>query len=471
LAITFPGLVLRARREEAVLDAEFGPAWHDYKRRVPGWLPNPIRRRGNAGPDAARVPFLKPEQVRLLLPLGAGVALSLAGDSTLYAVLANQVAAVGIGLGAVGLLLGANRLIRIPGNPLAGALYDRLGRRPLFLLGLLLGVLSTAAYGWAWGFGPMLAARLLWGTAWALINVGGYTMVMDRSTAADRGRMTGFYQISYMVGLTLSPIVGGALTDALGFRPAVRTCAAIQAAGLLVALLALPETRPPDLPVRAARRPAAGAWLRSLASSLRRLDRQVLVVAFVYLSIFFVSNGVLMSTVSLYLGQRWGGGVALGATTVGVASLAGVMLSTRAALGIVAGPLAGTLSDRLASRWLVVYAGLALAVAGFMVMALPLSVWVVLIGVGLVATGTGALIAVLAALVGDRVAGSRPGAAMGALATAGDVGSATGPLVAYALAAHLDLRWVYLACLGVLLLAGLAVRAGEGGGAGHETRS
>ncbi|MGD8626600.1 MAG: MFS transporter [Anaerolineae bacterium] len=461
LALTFPGLALRARREEEVLAAEFGPAWHDYGRRVPGWLPRPIWRRGDERADADRTPFLKPEQVRLLLPLGAGVAFSLAGDSTLYAVLANEVAAVGIGLGAVGILLGANRLIRIPGNPLAGALYDRLGRRPLFLLGLLLGVLSTAAYGWVRGFGPMLAARLLWGTAWALINVGGYTMVMDRSTAADRGRMTGLYQISYMVGLSVSPIVGGGLTDALGFRPAVRICAVIQAVGLLVALLGLPETRAPGAAMPAAGRPAPGAWLRSLAASLGHLDRQMLAVAFVYLSIFFVSNGVLMSTISLYLGQRWGDRVPLGAATVGVASLAGVMLSTRATLGIVAGPLAGTISDRLSSRWPVVYAGLVLAVAGFVVMALPLSVWAVLVGVGLVASGTGALIAVLAALVGDRVAGSRPGAAMGALATAGDIGSATGPLVAYGLAAHLDLRWVYLACLGVLLLAGLAVRAGR----------
>ena len=422
-------------------------------------------RNAASGTEVAREPFLQPEQVRLLLPLGAGVALSLAGDSTLYAVLANQVAAVGVGVGAVGILLGANRLIRIPGNPLAGALYDRLRRRPLFLLGLLLGVLSTLAYGWVRGFGPMLAARLLWGTAWALINVGGYTMIMDRSTAADRGRLTGFYQTAYMSGLTLSPIVGGALTDAFGFHPAVRVCAAIQAVGLLVALLALPETRPPDAAAYGERhervRRIAGARLRSLVASLRGLERQVLAVAFVYLSIFFVSNGVLMSTVSLYLGQRWGDRVALGSATVGVASLAGVMLSTRAALGIVAGPLAGATSDRLSSRWPVVYAGLGLVAAGFVVMALPLSVWAVLLGVGLVATGTGALIAVLAALVGDRLAGSSPGAAMGALATAGDIGSATGPLVAYALAAQFDLRWVYLACLGVLLLAALAASLGK----------
>jgi MFS family permease len=400
--------------------------------------------------------LLQPQQVRLLLPLGLAVGLSLAGDSTLYAVLAGQVDLLGISLASVGLLLGANRLIRIPGNPLAGALYDRLGRRRLFLAGVFLGVASTAAYGWVRGFWPWLAARLLWGVAWALINVGGYTMVLDRSTAADRGRMTGFYQISYMVGLTLSPIVGGALTDALGFRAAVRICAGIQAIGLFIAAVALPETRPPGARVHRDGPAVRGGWLRAFGAAVQRLDRQLLAVAFIYLSIFFVSNGVLMSTINLYLVQRWGTQVPLNGGEIGVASLAGVMLALRAALGIVGGPLGGSVSDRLSSRWPVVVAGILLAIAGFAVLALPVPIGAVVIGVSLVASGAGALIAVLAALVGDRVAGDRPGVAMGALAAAGDVGSASGPLAAYAVVAYVALPWVYLACIGFLLV-GLCV--------------
>jgi DHA1 family multidrug resistance protein-like MFS transporter len=397
------------------------------------------------------VPFTRTEQTRLLLPLGTAIGLSLAGDSTLYAVLANQADVVGISLGAVGILLGANRLIRIPGNPLAGALNDRLGRRPLFLLGLSLGVLSTAAYGWAQGFWPMLAARLLWGVAWSLINVGGYTMVVDRSTPADRGRMTGLYQTSYLLGLSVSPLVGGGLTDALGFRQAVRICAALQAAGLLVAFWALPETVPRVRPLSSRKGPSFSRGVWAWTAALRRLDAGLLAVGAIYLVVFFVSNGVLMSTISLYLGQRWGERIPLGALEVGVASLAGITLSLRAALGILAAPAAGMASDRLHSRWPVVYVGIALAGAGFLLLILPVPVWAVLAAVCMVAAGAGALIAVLAALVGDRVAGDRPGMAMGVLATAGDIGSASGPLVAYALAARFDLREAYLLCLVALV--------------------
>lgn len=415
------------------------------------------------------------EQARLLLPLGAALALSLTGDLTMYAVLANQTEVLAISLGVVGLLLGANRMIRIPGNLVAGALNDRMRRRRLFLVGLLLGVLSTLSYGLARGFWPLLAGRLLWGCAWSLINVTGYTMVLDWSTPADRGRMTGFYQMAFLVGLTLSPLLGGMLTDVLGFRQAVRICAAISAVGLGVALVALPETKP------ASNGLAKGFWdgvhrsrLAELAAVWRRLDRRILLAAYIYLVAFFVNGGVLMSTIGLYLSQRWGESIALGGVVFGVASLTGVMLALRSALGIVAGPLAGALSDRtytrgdpgLRNRWPVVRGGILLGVAGFVVLAVPLDslgIWTVVGGVALVAVSAGAMIATLPALVGDLAPRDRPGTTMGALATAGDIGSATGPLVAYALAVSLDLRWVYLMCA-VALATALLASVGQGEG-------
>jgi protein-S-isoprenylcysteine O-methyltransferase Ste14 len=42
--VTFLGLVLRARREEQALAAEFGEQWEEYCRRVPGWIPCILRK-------------------------------------------------------------------------------------------------------------------------------------------------------------------------------------------------------------------------------------------------------------------------------------------------------------------------------------------------------------------------------------------------------------------------------------------
>jgi MFS family permease len=405
--------------------------------------------------------LLTRHQARLLLPLGTALALSLTGDSTLYAVLPNQTEIVGIGLGAVGVMLGANRLIRIPGNLLAGALNDRLGRRRLFLIGLSLGILSTVSYSFVHGFWLLLAGRLLWGIAWALINVGGYTMVLDWSTSANRGRITGFYQVAYMVGLSISPILGGALTDAMGFRAAVRICAMVSAIGLAVAFVALPDSRPPAAELAMATvQTSPRYWLGALVDVWRQVDRRILLVGYIYLVIFFVSNGVLMSTISLYLGQRWGTNISLGGVIIGVSSLAGVMLALRSSLGILGGPVAGILSDRLGNRWPVIRVGVLLGITGFIALATARGVWAVPAAVALVSLGTGALVAVLAAVVGDLTAGNRSGITMGGMATAGDIGSAMGPLLAYALASTLDLRWVYLLCA-VLLASCLLATAGK----------
>jgi MFS family permease len=390
------------------------------------------------------------------------MALSLTGDSTMYAVLASQIDLLGISLGVVGVLLGANRMVRIPGNLLAGSFYDRAGRRPLFLTGLALGIVSTLSYSFVRGFWPLLAGRVLWGIAWALINVGGYTMILDRSSVADRGRMTGLYQMAFMLGLTISPMLGGALTDSLGFQRAVRICALVSGFGFLVALVALPETRPEQGAGKLGHTRGTG-WVRlpALVGALRRVDWRILSASLIYLVVLFVNSGVLMSTISLYLEQRWGTTVTIGAKAMGVASLGGLLLALRSAVGIFAGPVAGFLSDRIGDRWPVVRVGLLLGSGGFVALAFLASVGAVPTGVALISLSGGALAASLTALVGDLAERQRQSLTMGGLATAGDIGSALGPVVAYGLAVAVDLRWVYLACA-IALSLGLLATLGQG---------
>ena len=100
---------------------------------------------------------------RSLTPLGLAVCLSLFGDLTLYTVLVTQLDELNLTLADVGIMLSVNRLIRIPGNPVIGLFVDHLGRRGIFIFGMVLGVLSTASYGLVRGFWPFLGGRLVWG--------------------------------------------------------------------------------------------------------------------------------------------------------------------------------------------------------------------------------------------------------------------------------------------------------------------
>jgi len=397
---------------------------------------------------------------RVLVPLGLAACLSLFGDMTLYAVLVIQLDEVGLGLAAVGVMLGVNRLIRIPGNPLAGVLLDRWGRRWLFIFGMLLGVLSTASYGLVRGFWPFLVSRLAWGIAWTLINVGGMAMVLDVSTRFNRGRLIGLYNTWLWVGFALGPLVGGFLVDIAGFRPAMLTCAGLTAVGLAVAVVALPETAssasgdtPGKLrPTLNLRRRLEDA--RQQGRNLLRADHSLATVLWLFLITQFAGEGVVLSTISLLLQQRFGQNVALGSLMLGVASAGGVLLALRSLLASAVGPLAGHLSDAYTGRWPVIVGSLVVGIVGFGLLSFATSPGAIVLGVVLGAVSGGAALATLAAQVGDLTPPGREGVVMGAYATAGDVGSMAGPFLAFALLSVVNLRWVYLLCT-FTFLAGL----------------
>jgi len=383
-----------------------------------------------------------PAPSRVLLPLGLAVCLSLFGDLTLYAVLVTQLDVVGLSLGSVGIMLGVNRLVRVPGNPLAGLLLDRWGRRPLFVVGMLLGVLSTAGYGLVRGFWPFLVARLGWGIAWTLINVGGMAMVLDVSQPTNRGRLVGLYNTWMLTGLALGPLVGGLLVDMIGFRPGLLICAGITAVGLVVAVAALPET--------AHGRMANGEWRSAIG------DTRLLTVAGLFLITQLAGEGVVFSTVSLLVQRCCGQTVSLGPLALGVASAGGLLLALRSLLAGGVGPLAGHVSDTPSGRGPVIVASLVVGMLGFGLLSFATSLWAIVLGVMVSAVSGGAALATLAAQVGDLTPPGKEGVVMGAYATAGDVGSTAGPFLAFALLSVADLRWVYLLCT-LAFVAGLGL--------------
>jgi MFS family permease len=233
------------------------------------------------------------------------VALSLLGDLALFATLTTQLDALGLTLAQVGILLSVHRLVRIPGNPLAGALMDHLGRRPLFLLGMTLAVVATASYGLAGGFWLFLLGRVTWGLAWVLINVGGLNMVLDLSVPATRGRLAGFYNAWVWVGYALAPLLGGILVDSITFRPAMLVLALITSLGLLAAVWRLPETCPPE------RRSPVGGKAAARLGLLWRDARDLLVShapvrrgMILFAMVQFAGDGIVLSSLALLVAQR-----------------------------------------------------------------------------------------------------------------------------------------------------------------------
>ena len=172
------------------------------------------------------------------------MSLALLGDQMLYVVLPAHPEAAGIGVAALGLVLSANRFIRLAANPLAGWLSDRLGRRRPYLLGMALAAASTGMYLAAASLWPLLAGRLVWGAAFALFSVGGLAIVLDVSPPHARGRGVGLYQSLVQCGTLLGLVLSGVLHDRIGYRGTLRVYTPLTAVGGLLAWLTVRDTSP-----------------------------------------------------------------------------------------------------------------------------------------------------------------------------------------------------------------------------------
>jgi len=263
----------------------------------------------------------------------------------------------------------------------------------------------------------------------------------------NRGRWIGLYQAWFFVGGALGFLFGGVLTDWLGYHQALLVGAAVSAAGALPALFALPETKDAQPPV-ASKPPDPEP--RPETSAVAHRGEMAMVIAVQAVN-RFVMAGVMAATLSLLLLDRLGDSLTLGKVTLGVATVTGLLLAVRMLVAMASAPVVGSLSDAEAGRWrLMPWTLLAAAVSMALLACGPPLLLV--IGTLLGAVASGGLQALIVALTGDLTPVSRRGRFIGLLQTLGDIGSAAGPLLAYALLPHLGLTGVYFLCAGLLLL-------------------
>jgi MFS family permease len=399
---------------------------------------------------------------RLGLASGLALAYSLAllGDQMLYVFLPSQPAAAGVAAASLGIILSANRFVRLAANSLAGLLSDRLGRRRPYLLGMLLALLSTAGYLVSDGFWPLLLSRVVWGIAFALLHVVGAAIILDVTTDEDRGRTVGAYSSLAQLGTLLGLVLSGFLTDLVGYRGTLMVYVPLAVLGIVVAFVVLRDHDAGPM------RPAAPGGLGTLAT-LRRLDPRLLAPAYVNFVSLFAGSGVVAATLGVYLKQL---AAEPGASLlVPVASLTGILLAARRLAGMIDAPIAGQLLDRFGNRRAVAALGALASLVGFAVLARGRGVGMVVLGVALMAVGEGFIGPAVVVWTGDNAPPHLRGVVMGGLATSGDLGAAIGPLVGYALLETAGLRSAYALCV-ALMLSALLVLAFVRGYAGSTPR-
>uniref|UniRef100_UPI000D3C66F4 MFS transporter n=1 Tax=unclassified Variovorax TaxID=663243 RepID=UPI000D3C66F4 len=149
------------------------------------------------------------------------------------------------GTATVQLVVAGYGLATAAGLVTGGRLGDMFGRRRMFMLGLLLFTLASAACGFAPNAGLLVAARVLQGLAGALLQPQVLAMIGLACTGEHRARAFAAYGLTLGLGATLGQLVGGVLIHAdlagLGWR----SCFLINLPIGLLALVLAPRAVPP----------------------------------------------------------------------------------------------------------------------------------------------------------------------------------------------------------------------------------
>ncbi len=323
------------------------------------------------------------------------LAIAMSGDGLLYALLPLMPEAFGIDLAWAGLLLAANRIVRIFAYTQVARLTAWLGARRAGTIAAIGAIVSTVIFAIEPGPWVQLVGRVFWGLSFAAINL--VTFAYAASVPSLAGRRIGTSRAVTGVTITFTLLAGCYAVDQIGVQMLFAIIAVISLACLPLALTLQPvEIRPPR----------HNAFLMPLPG---RIDLWAAAQGFVVDGIFIVS-------VSLLLKES--------VTQFSPAVATGIVFSLRWIVESFCAPLGGRLADRFgATRVMLVFGiGMALALAS-------IAFGFVYAGAVIVTVIRGLTNTIAAAMVAERNPGDTVGA-QSVYSTYRDIGASLGPLCA-----------------------------------------
>ena len=316
--------------------------------------------------------------------------------------------------------------------PLWGKLSDRIGRRPVLLVGLLGSAASYVLFAFAGSLWMLLLSRILAGVAGANVPVA-QAYIADVTPKERRASGMGLLGAAFGLGFVFGPALGGILAPISTAAPGLMA-AALCATNAFLAFVFLPESLSRDERIeRAASRAQTGpAGISSLRTVVQSPDFvTVLVLSFLVTAAFSVIHPIF----PLFADQRFGLDVR------GVGWLF-------AFLGLVSALMQGLFVRRLVPRIgedglvrLVVFPFL----LGFLALAWAPSLWVLTLGLAGLAIGFGGALPCIVSLLSRAAPDALQGSALGIGQSVSSLARVAGPMLG-------GLAWDYLGTTGPFYL-------------------
>jgi EmrB/QacA subfamily drug resistance transporter len=124
-----------------------------------------------------------------------------------------------------------------------GKLADMLGRRRIFIVGLVIFTVSSLACGLATGAAFLIGARIVQGVGSALMNPATLSIITATFPPRQRGMAIGIWVGVSAMALAIGPLIGGILTQQINWSWIFFINVPVGIAGIIVARLAIDETR------------------------------------------------------------------------------------------------------------------------------------------------------------------------------------------------------------------------------------
>ena len=386
----------------------------------------------STAPEAsAEAKVALPREVWSLIGANAVIAL---GYGVVAPVLPQLARHFGVSISAATFVITAFAVMRLLAAPPTGFLVQRLGERRIYVSGVLIVAVSTAACAFADTYWQLLLFRALGGIGSTMFFVSALGLMIRMSPPDARGRVAGMFSGAFLVGSVAGPVVGS-LTAGLGLSAPFIIYGVLLLFAAAVVLLSLrnsPLAGPAD----------SEESVVTLRVALRhRAYRAALLSNFATVwSLFGLRFALVPLFVSEALGQSAAvAGLALAAFAIGNVSV--VMYS-------------GRLSDRIGRRPLLIV-GLALSGISTAMLGLAGSVPVFFAAAVIAGAASGVYNSPQQAAVADIIGKARGGPAIATFQMMSDFGSIVGSFGVGVLAQQLSYGWAFGFSGAILLLAAI----------------